>query len=564
MRISQIADCRLQIEKIFLSFMLSLFVLSGTSCTAAENPPAAPAEKKAEPAPQIAAKAADIPVTQETTHKNGDLVYLKIADAAASSFDESPDWAPKPDSMAPFDGDLQTRWSSAYKDGEWIYFDFGKPKSLSKLVIRWEEAYPASYEILTSDDAKEWKRLILLEGQTGGTNELNFQPVVTRYVKILCVKRVNQEWGISIWEVEPYGPKKENPEDTALAARPKTKREKTADEKRLDELRLVTNQIVPSPKPITKDEFQRGVNYTSWSKDELASDISDYSLIYLSRIGVGVIALMAVQYQSDAASPNIYADVKKTVSDESVGHAINIIHSLGMQVCLKPHVDLADDDARSNILPSEDWFKNYKAFILHYAEIAAKYNVELFCIGTELTNTVMPKWKDRWLDIISEIRKIYKGPLTYAANWDEYEVVSFWPEMDYIGIDAYFPLTNKDNPPKEKLVEAWTKHADTLETWLEKSGLNKPIIFTEIGYDTIEGSNRQPWRILPTLAEYKESQDEQSNCLESLLVVLSQRNWFKGFYWWNYFPRPDIGPLGYTLRGKKGEKILTEWYNRLK
>jgi hypothetical protein len=564
-------------------------VLCGTSCTAADNPPArtegATITNNERPSADLSSEArrAKEEADPDQTHSqakaertlahrslgeggtnNGDLVYLKVANAVASSFDESPDWAPKPDPMAPFDSDFQTRWSSVYKEGEWIYFDFGKPKTLSKLIIRWEEAYPTSYEILTSDDTQGWRRLILLEGQKGGTNELVFQPVTARYVKILCVKRANEEWGISMWEVSPYGPKDKNPDDAALAAIPKTPKEKTEDEKKLEELKLITSQIVPSPGPITKDEFQRGVNYTSWATEELAADLSDYSLIYLSKLGVGSIGLMVVRYQSDAASSAIYIDAKKTVSDESVAHAINIIHSLGMQVMLKPHVDLADGDARSNILPSEEWFKNYKEYMLHCAGIAAKYNVELFCIGTELTNAAMPKWKGKWLDIISEIRKIYKGPLTYAANWDDYDVVSFWEEMDYIGIDAYFPLTTEKNPPKEKLVEAWTKQADLLEEWLKKTAPDKPIIFTEIGYDTIEGSNTQPWRILPTLAEYKENQDEQANCLESLLEVLTKREWFKGLYWWNYFPRPDIGPLGYTLRGKKGEKILSEWYNKLK
>ena len=101
-------------------------------------------------------------------------------------------------------------------------------------------------------------------------------------------------------------------------------------------------------------------------------------------------------------------------------------------------------------------------------------------------------------------------------------------------------------------------------TRLIKDNFNKPIIFTEVGYDAIEGSNKEPWRVLPTLATYKENQDEQANCLESLLLVLTNRPWFKGFYWWNYFPRPDLGPLGYTLRGKKGEKVLSEWFKRLK
>ncbi len=495
---------------------------------------------------------------------DNDVIYLKVENAVVSSFDETPDWAPKPNAMAPVDGDMDTRWSSGYRDGEWIYFDFGKPKTISKVIIKWEQAYATSYEISTSDDAKTWSRLILLEGQTGGTSEIKFQPVTARYVKLTGLKRVNPEWGISIWEFEIYGPKDKNPGELPLEERFKKSKEKTELEKKRDQINLVAGQIVPSPSPLTDSEFQRGVNYTSWNVVELGTDLSDYSLIYLSQLDVGHIALMTVWYQDDAVSKRIYVDPKKTVSDESLGHAINLIHALGMKVMLKPHVDLTDEDARVNILPSEEWFASYKEFILHYAEIAAKYNVELLCIGTELSNTTTTTWKEKWLDIIGAIRKIYKGPITYAANWDEYESVSFWQDVDYIGMDAYFPLTKKNNPPKEELVAAWESHASLLEKWLKDTGLNKPIIFTEIGYDTVEGSNKQPWRVLPTLAMHVESQEEQANCLESLLIVLTKRSWFKGFYWWNYFPRPDIGPLGYTLRGKKGEKILSEWYKKLR
>jgi hypothetical protein len=493
----------------------------------------------------------------------GELVYIKVKNAVVSSFDESPDWAPKPDAMAASDRDLQTRWSSNYTDNQWIYLDLGALKTISKIEIRWEQAYPTSFEIMTSNDAVEWKRLILLENQSGGTNEISFEPVETRFVKVTGLKRVNPEWGMSIWEFAVYGPKDKNPAGIPAEEAFTPKREKTDIEKKRDEIFIAAGQIVSSPGPITKDEFQKGVNYTSWDKDELSADVSDYSLIYLSRLGVRHIALMAVYYQDDAASRKIYRDEKKTASDESLGHAINIIHSLGMKVMLKPHVDLADEDARTNILPSEEWFGHYKKFLLHYAEIAAKYNVELLCVGTELSNTTTSRWKDRWLDIISSVRKVYKGSVTYAANWDDYQSVSFWNEVDFIGIDAYFPLTEKNNPSKEELAKAWEGHADILQTWLKDAGLAKPIIFTEIGYDTIEGSNRQPWRILPTLTTYVESQEEQANCLESLLEVLSKRSWFKGLYWWNYFPRPDIGMLGYTLRGKRGEKILTDWYQKL-
>jgi len=544
----------LKVKKIIAIMIMGLLVFTNVSCAQqTENPAPVKAEQTVQ----------DKPAT-ENTAAQGEIIYLKVDSAKASGFDETPDWAPRPDAMAVVDASLETRWASGYKDGEWIYLDFGKPKTVSKAVIKWETAYAPSFEILSSDDAVNWQRIVLLEGQTGGTSEIVFAPVKARYIKLVGLTRVNPEWGISVWEFEAYGPKDSNPDEPAFDEIFKGKKEKSAIEKKRDEINLIEGQIVPSPGPISPYEFQRGVNYTSWSKDELASDLSDYSLIYLSQLGVGHIALMTVYYQEDAVSSNIYADEKKTVSDESVGHSINIMHSLGMKVMLKPHVDLIDEDARSNIIPSDQWFAGYKAFILHYAGLAAKYNVELFCVGTELSNTTTERWKAKWLDIIYEIKKVYKGPLTYAANWDEYDTVSFWDEMDYIGMDAYFPLTNKVNPPKEELIAGWTKHADILENWLKTTGLKKSVIFTEIGYDTVAGSNKQPWRILPTLTSQIESQDEQANCLEALLMVMSNRPWFKGFYWWNYFPRPDIGVLGYTLRGKKGEKILSEWFNRLK
>lgn len=528
-----------RLSKLYAGVLI--LALSSFSCHAAETPKAAsPVENGAEK-----------------------LVYLKVENAAVSGFDETPEWAPRPDPMAPVDADHENRWASAYKDGEWIYFDFGRPKTMSKIVIAWEQAYAPKFEILTSDDAKTWTRLILMENQKGGTNEIAFRPVTARYVKLVGLARVNEEWGISIWEFEAYGPKDKNPGDL-----PKeetfVKKEISPEEKKFDAIKLISKDIVPSPGALTTSEFQRGVNYTSWDTNQLNTDMSDYSLIHLAQVNVGHIALMTVWYQNDVASKTIYVDDKKSVSDESVAHAINICHALGMKVMLKPHVDLIDEEARTNIIPSDEWFENYKKFILHYAAMAAKYNVELFCIGTELSNTTTERWNDKWLDIIKEIRKVYKGPLTYAANWDEYETVAFWPEMDYIGMDAYFPLTKENNPPKDALIKAWEANADLLEKWLQDSKLNKPIIFTEIGYDTIEGSNKQPWRVLPTLSTYKESQDEQANCLEALLTVMSQKSWFKGFYWWNYFPRPDIGTLGYTLRGKKGEKILSDWFGKLK
>ena len=92
-----------------------------------------------------------------------------------------------------------------------------------------------------------------------------------------------------------------------------------------------------------------------------------------------------------------------------------------------------------------DWTRleaSYTKFILTYAKLAQETKVDILCIGTELERFVMSR-PDYWCGLIERIRKIYNGKLTYAANWDEYKRTPFWDMLDYIGIDAYFPLSEK-------------------------------------------------------------------------------------------------------------------------
>ncbi len=540
-------------EKIVACLMMVSFfgmVICNSSCISEEEPRGgAPAATSTPAAPAAS---------------DNDLVYLKVEHAVASSFEETPDWAPKPDPMAPVDGDLQTRWSPQYNDNEWIYFDFGKPKTISKVIIRWEEAYASKYEILTSDVAKEWKRLLFVENGKGGVEEHAVGPVTAQYVKLVGTERVNPDWGFSIWEFESYGPNSANPDDKTLEETFPA-RVGAAKASLGAGMTFAPGEIVPSPGALTRTEFQKGVVYTSWSTSELSGPTSDASLEYLSRLGVKHVALMVVWYQPDIEAKEMVFDEKKTVSDEAIIHAVNVCHKLGMKVRLKPHVDVQNEEARQNIIASEVWFDAYKKYIVRYAELAQKCNIELFSVGTELANTSIEQWHARWSDIIRAVRAAYKGPLAYDSNWDEFQTVSFWKEVDYIGMDAYFPITNSNDPTKEQLIEGWKSRADEIEGWMKSANLSDmPVIFTEIGYDAVDGSNTQPWRILPTLANAKEDQQEQADCLDSMMIVLSTRGWFKGFYWWNYFPRPDLGPMGYTLRGKKGEGILVDWFKKMK
>ena len=98
---------------------------------------------------------------------------------------------------------------------------------------------------------------------------------------------------------------------------------------------------------------------------------------------------------------------------------------------LKPHVDLKVATSRTdlaNLQPA--WYTSYSAFITHYAALAKTYNVELFCLGTELDGTVSGP-RDRWAGIVQAVRAAYSGAVTYAGNWPSYPAITFWNDLDY-------------------------------------------------------------------------------------------------------------------------------------
>ncbi len=488
------------------------------------------------------------------------LVYLPASNAAASSFDTTPDWAPKPDPMAPVDGDMLTRWSSDYAPGEqWIWFELEKDSVVSDVIVRWERAYATEYKILASNDAGSWREVYHEKNGTGGAMEAAFTPVKCRYLKVLTLARINKDWGVSIWEVEMYGPAGHNPHSTVPREAYLGKGEEEARKKEADEL---INKLAEPVVPVAEKEFQNGVVYTSWMADELSLPASDFTLADIKRTGFDTVAIMVPAYQEDLDSEVIYTNDRPggdTPTMEALKHAIETCHRLGLRVQLKPHVDPRTDEARINIMPSEKWFDSYEEFILRYARFAQENDVELFSVGTELEATTFEAWAPRWGRVIDKVREVYKGVLTYSANWTEYKEVPFWDRMDFIGIDAYFPLTNSNDPSTEELAGAWKTKADEIEEWLAEKGLTgKGVILTEIGYPSADGANRQPWAAISDI----EDQQEQADCLRATLEVLGARPWFKGYYIWQYFPQERWSPLGFTVKGKKAEEVIKEWLKK--
>lgn len=113
------------------------------------------------------------------------------------------------------DGATGSRWESQYTDQEWIYVDLEKEQTLQTLIIKWEEAYAAAYEVQVSNDGKKWTTVGGKRNGKGGVEEITLQHVKARYVKISGIKRAT-EFGFSIFEIEVYGKDRHDPRLTPL------------------------------------------------------------------------------------------------------------------------------------------------------------------------------------------------------------------------------------------------------------------------------------------------------------------------------------------------------------
>jgi hypothetical protein len=238
--------------------------------------------------------------------------------------------------------------------------------------------------------------------------------------------------------------------------------------------------------------------------------------------------------------------------------------SLGLEVTLKPQIDILPSGWVGTITPSDPaaWFDSLQATIYHYADLAQQGGAGMLVIGTEFQSMSGPAYTARWQQLIAGVRQRFSGRLTYAANFDEFQQVQFWPSLDYVGVDGYWRLSNVADPPLESLLSAWasTGHVDALRRTALAAG--RPVLLTEIGYRSIAGATIHPnlWSTTGAL-----DLSEQANAYEAAFRTFAGQPWFAGLYWWSWpatLP-PDGSNTDYTPTFKPAEQVMQSWNARL-
>ena len=289
--------------------------------------------------------------------------------------------------------------------------------------------------------------------------------------------------------------------------------------------------------------------------------------INLKQVNVGWVALIPYAFSKTGAA-NVNYEPERQYWGESVEGIrtnINQAHQAGLKVMIKPQVWMSKSWVGDFDLATEEewkiWETDYKKYMMHFVKLAAEENVEMICIGTEYRNAVK-KRPDFWKTLIKEIRTQYKGQLTYCANWDDYEQVTFWKELDFVGMSGYFPISEAQNPTVDELQKSWKPIKDKLKKYSNKLG--KPILFTEYGYRSMEQPAWRSWEKenQPVITNH----DGQAIAYEALFKTFWQENWFAGGFAWKWYPsfrRMDPSNNNdWTPQNKKAQEVMKTFYGK--
>lgn len=291
------------------------------------------------------------------------------------------------------------------------------------------------------------------------------------------------------------------------------------------------------------------------------------SIREIADLGANTVMFVVYGWQTHAGSLDLHIDPYKSPSDEGLGRLLDLAAVHGMRRILMPVILLKaprTGEWRGKIVPPgndwEAWFDRYRRFIDKYARIAEAHHVELLMVGSELIKS--ERRTAEWRKTIASVRDVYSGSLGYSANWDHYQTtkIGFWDDLDVVGMTSYYKLAKGKNPKIEEVNRNWAKIKKEILAFQRE--VERPIVFTEVGWCSQEGAAREGWNYFANEKATPAGQREQAILYESFMRTWTDVPAVQGIIWWEW----DLsggGPTdyGYTPKGKLAETYLRLWFH---
>jgi hypothetical protein len=245
--------------------------------------------------------------------------------------------------------------------------------------------------------------------------------------------------------------------------------------------------------------------------------------------------------------------------------AVKQAHARGLRVLLVPHLWVESGGWRAEIDPEteEGWRRfaeSYRSYVMAWARFAEAERVDMLAVGVELRSWVTTTHAPSFFPVLRDVRATYSGLLTYAANWDDADRTVIWGELDVIGINAFYPLTDKANASDVELLqggmEVGKKVRALAEMW------QRPIVFNEFGYTARADPALRPWEWPDHMSGVTADARAQAAAYRGLLAGMLREPTLIGAFVWRLYADPDDlsqeAEWGFSPRGREAELWLRD------
>jgi len=287
----------------------------------------------------------------------------------------------------------------------------------------------------------------------------------------------------------------------------------------------------------------------------------------IAATGATCVSLQAIYRMDTGTSCEIHRHPTSSPTEASLRRTFREAKADQLRMMFFPTINLRDEAEnakwwRGNIEPSDWdlWWRNYTAFNVNLARIAQEEGVEWYSVGTEMGST--HRFPDRWRDLTAQVRKVFKGKITYSVNFDSHDGFIFGDCLDVIGMNTYDPIAKHEKYPSPAQVrDGWWWIVNKARTLHAR--FNRPVMITEVGYPSVANAHVGPWDFR---TDKPKDLGLQNLLLTGAFTVL--RNWSDGeaIFYYLYGENLNVKPVGgpddrtYAVWGKPAEATLRAYF----
>ena len=320
---------------------------------------------------------------------------------------------------------------------------------------------------------------------------------------------------------------------------------------------------VPKTTVVRSGSFETGIVTPQWQQQTAYNASWQQSVSDIQTQTGGRWIELSLLFSQPSSTSTTVQVTQSTPLVSSFAAGIRAARAKGMHVFVVPLMGVNEPGGWAGSIhfstqaQAQSWFDSYWNTYRPYVEAAAQAGADQMAIATECAWLQQNAPSSLWNQLITRIRSVYAGTLTYDMNWYPTNIaIPDWfgnANLSMIGVSSYFPLVDTSTRiDPSAMVSLWhTKVLTVLDNLSTRIG--KPVLISEIGYRNSSDALYQTWdqNSMKPL-----DPQEQAGAYNAALTNAIPDKHIAGIFFWGW---QDVGR--FTLKGQSETlAVLHKWY----